>query len=357
MPPGYFRPIRFKPIVPGHESHLPVISVTNSSHLESVITTFLRDIQKEREEKAKLEQKKSQFIRKLALEEKGIDRGNVYRSKDGQFFVKVHFAVNHEHSQTHDAVQQTSTGLAREMAFFKKNLQHSAILNATIHDDDFRYLKLPAYGRDMVACICEQRVDVGLPFAMTVMRQLLSVVEFLHENRIAHMDIKPENILIQTCGDSHTIKLIDYELCADTHKPEGSIRGTMLYADPAVFFDVSTETLKDIDVRAWDVWSCAVVAYSAMYARLLSQDMTDCFDKGKPLIPLSRLLRFLYAKHKSEIFKDFEKTWQIRIQAPEKNKKLNYFNVFSSALKLPGSRPTARELLKSLNAEPLLNAS
>lgn len=39
--------------------------------------------------------------------------------------------------------------------------------------------------------------------AAKIMKELLSVINFLHKNGLAHRDIKPENILFTTLKKSH----------------------------------------------------------------------------------------------------------------------------------------------------------
>jgi serine/threonine protein kinase len=44
-----------------------------------------------------------------------------------------------------------------------------------------------------------------------ILERLLSIVGFLHSNKIVHGNIKPDNIIIDV--DNHNVKLIDYTLC------------------------------------------------------------------------------------------------------------------------------------------------
>ena len=54
------------------------------------------------------------------------------------------------------------------------------------------------------------------------MKQLFSVVKYLHDLGIVHRDIKPENILFQNRNQFHVITLVDYGSAAyisDLGKP------------------------------------------------------------------------------------------------------------------------------------------
>ena len=43
-----------------------------------------------------------------------------------------------------------------------------------------------------------------------VVKQVLEALNYLHLNFIAHKDMKPENILLETSFDLNSIKLIDF---------------------------------------------------------------------------------------------------------------------------------------------------
>lgn len=74
------------------------------------------------------------------------------------------------------------------------------------------------------------RAEVTLP---SIARQLSSALGYLHENRIIHNDVKPENILM----DGDHLYLIDFNLAV--YAPEGTSEaphGTILYICPKKHF-------------------------------------------------------------------------------------------------------------------------
>lgn len=52
-----------------------------------------------------------------------------------------------------------------------------------------------------------------------IAKQLLTAVNFLHDNRIVHRDIKPDNVML-SFTPSLQVKLIDFNIAHDlTHEP------------------------------------------------------------------------------------------------------------------------------------------
>ena len=97
--------------------------------------------------------------------------------------------------------------------------------------------------------------------------QILSAVAFLHENNIAHGDIKPENILFDA---SHTPKLTDFGYC---HRCRiGSQKdksGTLFYAAPQLLRKGNFDTHKA------DVWSLGITFFAMAASQFPFPDGND----------------------------------------------------------------------------------
>lgn len=92
-----------------------------------------------------------------------------------------------------------------------------------------------------------------------IFTQLIDAVEFIHKNKIAHRDIKLENILINE--ETNHIYLIDFGLCLI---PEGYKRprekvGSKTYCAPEVF------NPRDHCPFKADIWSIGVVLYALVF--------------------------------------------------------------------------------------------
>lgn len=94
--------------------------------------------------------------------------------------------------------------------------------------------------------------------AATIMKQVLSAVNYLHRHNIVHRDLKPENVLLEKVTDSVTeinLKLIDFGtsvVVPDTGRLREAI-GTMYYMAPEVLD-------RRYDSKC-DIWSLGVILY------------------------------------------------------------------------------------------------
>jgi len=91
--------------------------------------------------------------------------------------------------------------------------------------------------------------------AAIAMKQILSAVNYCHQNNIVHRDLKPENILYESKRDDAQLKIIDFGTSkAYTHNTKMNQKfGTPYYIAP--------EVLKRKYTEKCDVWSCGVIMY------------------------------------------------------------------------------------------------
>merc|ERR1711981_497978 len=91
--------------------------------------------------------------------------------------------------------------------------------------------------------------------ASMLMKQVLSCINYCHQNRIVHRDLKPENILLEQNKEFDQIKIIDF--------------GTSLVYDPAKKLDeklgtpyyIAPEVLNKKYGEKCDIWSIGVIVY------------------------------------------------------------------------------------------------
>jgi len=94
----------------------------------------------------------------------------------------------------------------------------------------------------------------------SIMKQLLSAVNYLHLNNITHRDLKPENFLY-TSENSDVIKICDFGMSIknDHNNKLKSLAGTPYYLAP--------EVLRGSYTKACDVWSLGVFLYFILIGR------------------------------------------------------------------------------------------
>jgi 5'-AMP-activated protein kinase catalytic alpha subunit len=84
-------------------------------------------------------------------------------------------------------------------------------------------------------------------------RQLLRAVQFLHSRGIAHLDLKPENVLMFDDG----VKLADFGCCESVvGRPSFDHSGSAHYSAPELFGS------RGSDNRPADVWSLGVILFT-----------------------------------------------------------------------------------------------
>jgi serine/threonine protein kinase len=90
--------------------------------------------------------------------------------------------------------------------------------------------------------------------ARTIFKQMISVIEYLHNQKVAHLDLKLENFLINHTG----IKLIDFDGCQglESKKLPDTRLGTVGYRPPE-FVKGNYQ-----DLRAADIYSLGIVLFT-----------------------------------------------------------------------------------------------
>jgi serine/threonine protein kinase len=135
-----------------------------------------------------------------------------------------------------------------------------------IHDSRIFIAMEIGEGGDLFEVVMTKKGGLPEPVAISLFRQMVEAVSFLHAMGISHRDIKPENFLLTA---NNEIKLCDFGFCANFFRdddddedqvaaveqlPFGTPCGTASYIAPEVI-------LGQRYTQAVDVWSLGVSLY------------------------------------------------------------------------------------------------
>lgn len=110
--------------------------------------------------------------------------------------------------------------------------------------------------------------------AASVMHQLFTAVDYLHEISVIHRDIKPENILVSGAGENLKIQLADFGLAKVVQ--DWDVRstpcGTSFYIAPEIIRGIEANGARPLcttrdEVKNVDIWSAGVVLFVMLAGR------------------------------------------------------------------------------------------
>ena len=189
-----------------------------------------------------------------------------------------------------------------------------------------------------------------------ILRQILKGLSRLHEKKVVHHDIKPENILVELClpkGDNSNLektinqvmettktkgyvdennkidkerlltilnssifKLSDFGLSKEmlNYNMKKEVSGSPLYVDPMLFNqNIDRETINNEKV---DIWALGILAYEMLFYDLPFQPFPQKIDKLKTL--LDKGIYFINMKKCKKISKQFLSFLNMCLQRPQK---------------------------------------
>lgn len=178
-------------------------------------------------------------------------------------FAAVYLAT-HRHLNTQVAIKVLHTRLREEHwqlfqneALAIANLKHPHIvrmLDFGIQDDQIPYLVMDYLPGGTLRQSYTQGAPAPLPQVALSIRQIAEALQYAHDARYIHRDVKPDNILLS--ADAHVL-LSDFSLAIVAHNTTSQstqqIMGTILYMAP--------EQIEHYPRPASDQYALGVVAY------------------------------------------------------------------------------------------------
>jgi triple functional domain protein len=154
----------------------------------------------------------------------------------------------------------TRNSVITEVSVMRKLKHPSLVQPLHLYDSNNAYvviLPILPHGR-LFEYICT-KMQFDEYQAVNFIFLLLDAVQYLHNCRIAHLDIKPENLLVDLSGSSPLLKLIDF---GDAHQIYDNQYIHLLIGSPE-FAAPELVTRKPVGLFS-DIWSVGVVTYVMM---------------------------------------------------------------------------------------------
>jgi len=143
-----------------------------------------------------------------------------------------------------------------EEAAIQKSLKHPNIVECFGHrtEGEFVFIKMEWMHEDLHNIIVDKRVTRS--FARRVTKFVGRGLNFIHKSDYVHLDIKPENIMVQEVGNRLEVKIADFGLASKLPVDDSKRLGcTPQYSAPEV-----RNRRHDVTTKA-DSWSLGAVAY------------------------------------------------------------------------------------------------
>jgi calcium/calmodulin-dependent protein kinase (CaM kinase) II/calcium/calmodulin-dependent protein kinase I len=112
--------------------------------------------------------------------------------------------------------------------------------------------------------------------ARELISTLLEAIEFIHSRRVAHRDLKPQNLLLETIENDNIIKVSDFSFARRVHTPKSLFTrcGTPTYVAPEILKNHPHDEVADM-------WSVGVIIFVALvgYPPFIEEDQRVLFRK------------------------------------------------------------------------------
>lgn len=138
----------------------------------------------------------------------------------------------------------------------QQQLQHEnilKILDIVFHEKYLFVITEYCEHGDLMSFLIERPMAISAVFAGKMVRQLTSALVYIHSRGIAHRDLKPDNILLDS---SYTLKLTDFGCCETSLNTPLSGVGTLFYIPPESLLGHCNDGAKA------DIWALGIITYA-----------------------------------------------------------------------------------------------
>ncbi len=179
--------------------------------------------------------------------------------------------------------------LITEISLLKKLKEHPHVVRMIDFFGDAAniYIVMEYCGGGDLSQLIKTKVGQTLPedVCKRYLQQLASALRFLHENNIAHLDLKPSNILLYGPPRKQVLKLADFGMAvrlSSTEEVKTTARGSPLYMAPEMII------AHRYDARA-DLWSVGVILYECLFGQApykseTTQELMERVKEDRPVV-------------------------------------------------------------------------
>jgi len=175
------------------------------------------------------------------------------------------------------------------------SLNHPNIIRMVYHENEkdtlyhgelkrisYILMEFAPYG-DFFDFITQHRAFMDEKLARTYFRQLINGVEYLHASGVAHLDLKPENLLI---ASDYNLKITDFDLSHVYGDSKILSRGTRYYRGPEFFKTQSGDPQLKAPFAA-DIYAAGIILFILKTGGIYPHSENNALD-GLDLVELLR---------------------------------------------------------------------
>ena len=173
--------------------------------------------------------------------------------------------------------------LESEIKILKK-LRHEHIVQMLdfVWDDKYIYIIMEYCSGGDLSSFVKSRQRLPESVCQRFLQQLASALQYMREQNVSHLDLKPSNILLKS-RKLEVLKIGDFGLAQ--HMPEedtnSTIKGSPLYMAPEIVLR------RQYDAKV-DLWSVGVILYECLFGKApySSKTMDELIEKIKKDKPI-----------------------------------------------------------------------